>query len=96
LTSVDGSNLSHHTCYKEHILQEQNNCCAICHMPSIWNGNPLTLILDHIDGNYMNNRRDNLRCICPNCDIQLPTSKGKNRGNGRHIRRLRYAQGKSR
>jgi hypothetical protein len=31
--------------------------------------------------------------VCPNCDSQLPTSKGRNRGKGRHWRHVRYAAG---
>lgn len=54
--------------------------CAICGQGLIWNGERLTLILDHIDGNNRNNRLENLRWVCPNCDIQLPTSRGKNIG----------------
>ena len=42
-----------------------------------------------------NNNLDNLRLICPNCDALLPTFAGRNRGNGRVYRRLRYAEGKS-
>lgn len=58
-------------------------------------GSPLFLVLDHIDGDASNNRRGNLRLICPNCDSQLPTYKARNRGRGRHSRRQRYANGQS-
>ena len=50
---------------------------------------------DHIDGDATNNRRENLRLVCPNCDSQLPTYKSRNRGKGRHFRRQRYANGQS-
>jgi HNH endonuclease len=80
---------------RQHIRQEQEGLCAICGLPSDWNGLPLVLVLDHIDGDPNNNRRENLRLICPNCDSQLPTYKSRNWGNGRHSRRQRYAEGKS-
>lgn len=35
------------------------------------------------------------RLLCPNCDSLTSTYKGRNRGHGRHSRRLRYQQGKS-
>jgi len=46
--------------------------------------------MDYIDGNPENNDLKNLRMICPNCDAQLPTYKSKNKGKGRHFRRVRY------
>ena len=67
----------------------------MCSIDNSWNGSPLALVIDHIDGNASNNRRDNLRLVCPNCDSQLPTFKSRNRGNGRAWRRQRYADGKS-
>lgn len=64
--------------WKHFILIEQNNRCAICNEKNIWNGKPLVLQLDHIDGNNMNNERENLRMICPNCHSQTDTFTSKN------------------
>src|SRR5699024_4240594 len=32
------------------------------------------LILDHINGNNKDDRLENLRWVCPNCNMQLPTT----------------------
>lgn len=69
--------------FKEDILKEQNNVCAICGLAQEWNNKKLVFVLDHIDGNAANNRRDNLRCVCPNCDSQLDTYKSKNKNGAR-------------
>jgi 5-methylcytosine-specific restriction endonuclease McrA len=82
-------------CVRDYIARDQHHRCAICRQPAEWNGNPLNFVLDHIDGDSTNNRRENLRLICPNCDSQLPTFKSRNIGRGRHSRRQRYAEGKS-
>ena len=78
-----------------YLRSEQNDSCAVCGQPSIWNGRPLVLVLDHVDGDAANNARDNLRMVCPNCDSQLPTYKNRNKGKGRFARRERYANGQS-
>lgn len=80
---------------RRHILDEQDHRCSICGIVEEWNDQPLVFVLDHIDGDASNNHRDNLRMVCPNCDSQLPTFKSRNRGNGRHLRRERYANGQS-
>lgn len=69
--------------FKNDIIEEQGGVCAICGNPPIWNNKHLVFILDHIDGDASNNRRENLRCICPNCDSQLDTFKSKNKNSTR-------------
>lgn len=80
---------------RRYVFADQGGVCAICELPSEWNGRPLVLVLDHIDGDASNNRRENLRLVCPNCDSQLPTYKSRNKGRGRAWRRERYANGQS-
>lgn len=52
--------------------------CHICGLSAKWNGMPLVMRLDHINGINNDNRIENLRFVCPNCDSQLPTYAGKN------------------
>ena len=48
--------------------------CVICGQEPFWNGKDLTLILDHINGENHDDRLENLRWVCPNCNMQLPTT----------------------
>lgn len=49
------------------------NRCAICGMAPIWQNRELVLQVDHIDGNYLDCRIENLRFLCPNCHTQTET-----------------------
>ena len=69
--------------FKDFFLDDQNGLCAICNNPPEHNGKPLIFVLDHIDGDASNNKRENLRLICPNCDSQLDTFKSKNKNSKR-------------
>ena len=80
---------------KNHILIEQECRCSVCNMENKWNDKNIVFVLDHIDGNSHNNKRENLRLVCPNCDSQLDTYKSKNKNSGRHYRKERYKEGKS-
>lgn len=66
---------------RKFLIATQGNNCAVCAQSgNNWRGQPLTLIVDHIDGNAYNWKLANIRLVCPNCDSQLPTFKGRNKG----------------
>ncbi len=45
--------------------------CAKCGQGPMWLGNPLTLDVDHIDENWLDDRAENLRFLCPQCHSQF-------------------------
>lgn len=52
--------------------------CNECGINPTWNGKPLVLQLDHINGDPLDNDINNLRWLCPNCHAQTDTFTGKN------------------
>jgi 5-methylcytosine-specific restriction endonuclease McrA len=61
--------------------------CVVCNI-SEYNGHPITLQVDHTNGDAGNNSLSNLRLICPNCHSQSDTFSGRNKGSGRAARGL--------
>ena len=61
-----------------HHYDLKKHCCERCQITD-WQGEHLTLELDHIDGNRTNNQLDNLRWLCPNCHSLTPTFRGYNK-----------------
>lgn len=49
-----------------------------CGQGDVWLGKKISLILDHINGVWNDNRIENLRIVCPMCNATLPTHAGKN------------------
>ena len=62
------------------------NKCAECGIGPEYNGKPLTLQLDHINGTSNDNRLENLRILCPNCHTQTNTYGSKNLKNTERVR----------
>jgi hypothetical protein len=56
----------------------KENICEECGLGTTWNGKPLILTLDHVDGDSTNHRLENLRMLCPNCHSQTETFCGRN------------------
>jgi len=52
--------------------------CAECDSGPEWRGAPMTLQIDHINGDNIDNREANLQFLCPNCHSQTPTYGGRN------------------
>lgn len=56
--------------------------CELCEQDEYWHNKKMSLILDHINGDRYDNRLENLRIVCPNCNATLDTHCGKNKKGG--------------
>lgn len=51
--------------------------CEMCGQGEMWRGHRMALVLDHINGVWNDNRLENLRFLCPNCNATLATHCGR-------------------
>ena len=72
---------------KRYLFIKYQSQCSCCGWSEI---NPFTgnipLEIEHIDGDYTNNKEENLTLLCPNCHSLTRTYKGANKGHGRKSR----------
>lgn len=78
---VEDSQYTNATSMKKRLLKEGllKNVCYECGQTEEWNGKHLVMVMDHINGVNNDNRIENLRMLCPNCNSQQSTFAGRNR-----------------
>lgn len=75
---IENASCSQKTLRKNFLKEDIPYVCSICGQEPVWNNKKLTLILDHINGKNKDNRLNNLRWVCPNCNQQLETTGSRN------------------
>lgn len=81
---------------KRYLIETRGEKCEECSWGKVneYTGN-IPIELEHIDGDFRNNKLENLKLLCPNCHSLTSTYKGANKGNGRYNRMKRYYENKS-
>ncbi|MFJ2867325.1 HNH endonuclease signature motif containing protein [Kitasatospora sp. NPDC087314] len=59
--------------------------CEGCGTGPEWQGRPLTLEVDHVNGDWSDSRPGNLRLLCPNCHAVTPTYCRRKKSNLRAL-----------
>ena len=57
---------------RKYLSKEFGESCNSCGIEE-WNGSPINLEVNHIDGQAYNNVLENLELLCPNCHSQTET-----------------------
>ena len=66
----------HKTAIRNTLLKERGHKCESCENYE-WMGEQITIELEHVNGDNKDNRRENLKLLCPNCHAQTPTWRRK-------------------
>lgn len=63
---------------RKRVIIEQEFKCFECGLNQ-WRGKKLPLEIEHINGCHEDNKRENLKAICPNCHSITLTWRGRNK-----------------
>ena len=76
---------------RRYLIEKNGDKCSLCGWNKIHSITGLVpLEVDHIDGNSGNNKKSNLRLLCPNCHSLTEFYKSLNKGKGRKWRMVKY------
>ena len=77
---------------RDYLLEQCEHKCQECGWGKInSHTGKIPLELEHIDGDFTNNKKENLTVLCPNCHSLTSTYKGANKKQGRP--RAKYYRG---
>lgn len=81
---------------RRYLFEKNNNKCEICGWGKMNKyTKKIPLQIHHIDGDYLNNKPENLMLICPNCHSLTDSYGSLNKGNGipnRQIARKKHGE----
>lgn len=78
LRTPSGGRISGERLRRELLKTGVPESCAMCGNTE-WNGRPIRLEVDHANGDWWDNRAENLRLLCPNCHAVTDTYRGRKR-----------------
>lgn len=89
---VENSDYQNNARLKEKLYRNglKKEKCELCGQGPEWNGKKISLILDHVNGNNTDNRIENLRIVCPNCNATLDTHAGGNIDTSKELNECKY------
>jgi 5-methylcytosine-specific restriction endonuclease McrA len=74
---------------RERLLKEAEYKCTQCSYSKTRSCGGIILEIDHIDGDYTNNAKDNLRVLCPNCHALTHNFRNWDRSTKKTSKRIR-------